>query len=251
MSTPPSSQHFSDLNDLRIAAAASFADLLPEYSGSKAANYERKRTGRKWCAENKAIARLLATVPPGTRTLDVPVGTARFLNFYKARKFNVVGVDASVDMISQAQLAAHSTAAEITLVEGDILALPFEHREFELIVCIRFLNLIGWSGVQSVVKELARVCGGRLIIGVRLFAAPGNRGRGPLALLRSVVRATGLPVLRARRRRQVVHSEQDLLTQFSELGLDILHKCYVERRWDGTDYLIFMLQAASVTRKLH
>jgi len=87
-----------------------FDALSTAYFGVNALRYNERRTFKKrWRDEQSAISDLLAQLPDGLRSLDVPVGTGRTFEFYKTKRFRVSGVDISPDMLSQTA----ATAAEL------------------------------------------------------------------------------------------------------------------------------------------
>lgn len=233
---------FAASANIPAAAEVSFGSLSTRYAGRNAENYELQRSGAKWVSEDRAIEQLLKHVGEGATILDVPVGTGRFFRYFKARKFNTYGVDISADMIAQARANAERIEARVRIIESDILSLPYDDDSFDLVMCIRFLNLIDWQGAGLVLHELTRVSRDKMIIGVRYFTPPSDLQARPADLLRLAMRLTGIPRYLAYRRGLVFHEKQ-LLTKLTErLGLEVLYKSYVERRWDGTDYVIMLLR---------
>ena len=224
------------------AAPVSFGNLSTRYAGRKAENYERQRSGKKWVSENRAVEQLLTYVREGSSILDVPVGTGRFFPYFNARKFKTFGVDTSADMIAQARANAERIGARVRLIEGNILSLPYDDDTFDLVMCIRFLNLIDWQGVDSVLHELTRVSRDKIMIGVRYITPFSDLQAPPADLLRLAMRLAGIPRHLARRRKLVFHEKPSLNKLLDNLGMDVLHRSYVERRWDGTDYVILLLR---------
>lgn len=230
-----------DLQGARGGGAA-FGNLARRYSADNAEAYELRRLGQKWTSENLAVERLLARVPEGSRILDVPVGTGRFFPWFKARNFDTVGLDASPDMIVQAKANADRLGMPVRLEKGDILAIGAEGGTYDLVVCIRFLNLIDWAGVDAALRELARVSNRHVIIGIRCFTPISCLQCDLGGLVRLSMRLLGVPQLLARRRELVFHDPQSLAALYDSLGLRLLDAELVERRWDGTDYAILMLE---------
>lgn len=224
------------------AAAVSFGNLSTRYAGRNAENYERQRSGTKWVSEDRAVEQLLTHVGEGSSILDVPVGTGRFFPYFSARKFKIYGADTSVDMIARARSNAERIGARVHLIESDILSLPYDDDTFDLVICIRFLNLIDWQGVGLVLHELTRVSRDKIMIGVRYFTPFSDLWARPADLLRLAMRLAGIPRYLARRRWLVFHEKQSLTKLLDSLGVEVLHRRYVERRWDGTDYVILLLR---------
>lgn len=216
--------------------------MSTRYAGRNAENYERQRSGKKWVSEDRAVEQLLTHVGKGSSILDVPVGTGRFIPFFNARKFKTYGVDASADMIAQARTNAERIGARVRLIKGDILSLPYDDDTFDLVTCIRFLNLIDWRGVDLVLHELTRVSRDKIMIGVRYFTPFSDLQARPADLLRLAMRLIWFPRYVAHRRQLVFHDKQSLTKLLDSLGVEVLDRSYVERRWDGTDYVILLLR---------
>jgi len=69
------------------------------------------------------------------RVLDVAVGTGRNLAHYSADVTEVVGIDLSPGMLSQARTAASRASFPVELHEGDARHLPFSEADFDTVVC--------------------------------------------------------------------------------------------------------------------
>lgn len=219
-----------------------FGRLSTKYLGSAAENYEAERLGTKWAAEQQAVEELLRDVPERTKTLDVPVGTGRLIEYHKSRSFAAHGVDVSPDMLSEARARAEAIDADVELSLGDIRHLPFPDKSFDLVVCLRFLNWIDAAGVEAAVKELARVSNERLLLGIRYVTPFQDLGASGPDLIRMASCSVGLGRLRAKRWGLVFHDKRFVDQLFDRTGLDICDSRHVERRWDGTDYVFFRLR---------
>jgi ubiquinone/menaquinone biosynthesis C-methylase UbiE len=140
--------------------------LAEKYHGETASSYDAEREGSPgWQFEQEAVEAQLGTLPAGSRVLDVPVGTGRFLSAYERHGFEAVGVDVSTSMIAEAQ--KKFPGAELR--EGSILELPFPDDSFDCVVCVRFLNWIGGDVLDRAVAELARVSRGAIICDITTF----------------------------------------------------------------------------------
>ena len=95
------------------------------------------------------------------RALDSGCGTGALAFALAPLVREVVGVDKSIDLLEAARAAA---PANVTLLEGDAAALPFEVGEFDLAGCLRVLHHV--HRPELVVSELARVTrpGGRVLV---------------------------------------------------------------------------------------
>ena len=226
----------------------SFAKVATKYVGQTAEEYDRVRAGRKWDSEHDAIEQLLAFVPEGSAVLDIPVGTGRLFPYFDARRFDVCGADVSVDMLAQAKAAARR-CGRIRLQQADIRSVPFADGSFDLVLCLRFLNMIDSVELELPLREMARVSRDKLLIGIRyvtpysdLEATPADAARllaRPIRLARWLShRAFG------NRYDVVAHHKRFLCELLDRLGLKIVQTRYVERRWDNTDYVLWLLRKA-------
>lgn len=93
---------------------------------------------------------LLSLVEPaGTRILDIATGTGRFAELLHDRGADVVGLDASSEMLSSDSSAHH--------VVGDARALPFADDAFDISVSMRFVHLLRRAEIPLFIREVARV----------------------------------------------------------------------------------------------
>lgn len=146
--------------------------LKSKYTGETAKTYENGRQPTEhWRREQRVVRMLLerSTVEAGNLLLDVPVGTGRFFPSYKKFGYQTIGVDASSDMLSEAQKKADDIDyRDVELMEGDILDLPLRDDAAYLSVCIRLMNWFDFPTFQQALRELRRVSSHELIVGVRL-----------------------------------------------------------------------------------
>jgi len=233
----------------------SFETLATKYSGATAAEYERDRVGKKWNAEHEAIEELLKCVPIDSTVLDVPIGTGRLLPYLKMRDFDISGVDISQDMLTQAKAAARSIGLAVQFVQADVRSIPFEDDSFDLVVCIRFLNLVDERGLEIVLSELARLSHHRLLIGIRYISSLSDFRVTP----RDFARLLARPVWIARwvfhlvfgyRKNAKAHQQAFVLRAIRRLGLKISELRHVERRWDSTDYVLLLLEKPDIRHPL-
>lgn len=219
-----------------------FDTLASKYVGEVAATYNQRRTLPRWDKEQAAIGELMKHGRKGIRVLDVPVGTGRVFPFYQRLEAEVTGLDISQDMLSVAAEYAAELRFDLELREGDIRSLPFGNSTFELVTCIRFLNWVDLSGVRQSFSELARVCSDQMLIGTRhktvfrdLRPTRADAGR-MLKLLRHY------PEENERRKGLVYHTRLQMRRVFKEFGFEVKDFRQTDRRWDGTDYMIYLLQ---------
>jgi len=111
--------------------------------------------------EEPVVRELVGSLPPG-RTLDAACGTGRHAAHLAARGHDVVGVDATPEML----VRAGANVPSARFVEGDLRALPLASATFDLVVC--GLALAHLADLVAPVQELARVArpGGRVVVSV-------------------------------------------------------------------------------------
>lgn len=105
----------------------------------------------------KALSRIVGV---GATVLEPGVGTGRIALPLTAAGCRVVGVDVSEQMLSALSGRA---PAELTLVRGDITALPFSENAFDAAVCVHVLHLVDSRTVLARLMELVRP-GGSIIL---------------------------------------------------------------------------------------
>lgn len=131
------------------------------FSKARADEYERQARRRGlWQPEQELIERILRELPPGSRVLDAPVGTGRFLRVCAERGLEVTGIDASPHMVRKAK--ARGPKADIRV--GDIFNLDAPDQAFDLVLSIRFLHLIDEADAPLAWRELSRVARDRVIV---------------------------------------------------------------------------------------
>jgi SAM-dependent methyltransferase len=149
-----------------------------KYVGAVAAQYDDKREEQpRWHEEQAIIEQVLDEFSPGTKILDVPFGTGRFLKKYVDMRFEVIGVDVSKDMLAQA--AEKLVDGEITcsLYQGDIRDLSdIRDKAIDVTVMTRMTRWLSPTELASVMKELGRITRKEIILTARianhLYARP-------------------------------------------------------------------------------
>lgn len=122
-----------------------------KYAGAMARNYDRDReSSPKWQFEQRAVETTISRLGPVRTLLDVPVGTGRFLSFYRAHGIDAEGVDLSRDMIEIARMKVPSAR----LAVGDLFELRRD-RKWDCVVCVRFLNWLTTSRLESAMSILS------------------------------------------------------------------------------------------------
>ncbi len=219
--------------------------LKNHYYKDVAVDYEKNRShSRKWQAEQRVVEDLLRGLPAGTRLIDVPVGTGRFLPFYTQKNFIVEGIDISADMLGMARQQESIGNLSLTLNTGDIFALAHRDGNFDAAVCMRFLNLVSTPAMEKALTELGRVAPKAVIAGIRhlvpLQTLDLSTPEGISTLLRQIVSR----ITKRLQGKITLHRPEQIQSAFDKAGLTVLRKECVERRADGTEYFIYVLQRA-------
>jgi len=219
-----------------------FDALATKYVGEIAAAYDERRTLPRWDPEQAAIGELLQHVRKRVRVLDVPVGTGRVFPFYQQLEAKVTGLDVSRDMLSVAAKNASELGFDVDLRWGDIRSLPFEDSAFELVTCIRFLNWVDLDGVRQSFEELSRVCSNQMLIGTRHKAVFRDLRPTPSDARRMLKLLRRFPQKNERTKGLVYHTRLEMSRVFEDFGFEVQDVRQTDRRWDGTDYMIYLLQ---------
>lgn len=99
--------------------------------------------------DRKERETLLSLVEPdGKKVLDIATGTGRFARTLSDNGGDVVGIDASREMLR---------GGEAEYVQGDALRLPFKNKGFDVAVSMRFLHLLEEEQIIGFIEEVARV----------------------------------------------------------------------------------------------
>jgi SAM-dependent methyltransferase len=111
------------------------------------------------------VRRLLGPFSGNEVALDAGCGTGSLAFALAPHVAEVVGVDVRADYLEAARASA---PANVRLVEGDVMALPFGYAEFDLGCCHRVLHHV--RRPELAVSELARVTrpGGKILIADQL-----------------------------------------------------------------------------------
>lgn len=211
--------------------------LSETYTGATASDYEDKRSqSGKWQAENDAVRGLLASLPPHSRIVDVPVGTGRFLEMYREAGLAATGVDVSQDMLREAAAKEPPSGSAATLLAASIFALPFPDAHFDAALCVRLLNWLDVPDLRLALAELARVSRTHVIAGIR------SNARKP-GLLETLFRRRSVAVSGGKRTsKTIVHDKADIADAFRAAGLTIVRQTTVPFGQPGTDYVIHLLK---------
>jgi ubiquinone/menaquinone biosynthesis C-methylase UbiE len=139
-----------------------------KYRGRKAETYEdiRKKQAR-WNLENETVGAWIAELKPRT-VLDVPVGTGRFFEDYAKASCTVLGIDISEAMLDLAKKKLRGAKAKhIQLEQGSATNLEVKDKSADMVICVRFLDLIDQDGMRATVKEICRVAKKNIVCTIR------------------------------------------------------------------------------------
>jgi SAM-dependent methyltransferase len=138
------------------------------FYGERAEQYLARKATDTWHQESDAMVELLLDVPDGGRVLDVPFGTGRYNPLFNAKNMQIVGVDASSEMLEAACAAlggAEYQRCELHVARAD--RMPLADASFDLLVCCRFLTSSTLETALQCLPEFRRVCSGMAIIFLR------------------------------------------------------------------------------------
>ncbi|MCP5006194.1 MAG: class I SAM-dependent methyltransferase [Planctomycetes bacterium] len=140
-----------------------------KYTGIFASKYNERRISEPiWDREQDAFKKCLRSLPDKTTIIDIPIGTGRFIEFYKELGFKAQGVDISKDMLREAQKTAEKASYHMEYIHGDALNLPQNESECDYVVCARLLNWVPFHVLVSMLKEFMRVSKKGMILQIRV-----------------------------------------------------------------------------------
>ena len=167
-----------------------------KFHGNEAEIYDADREDTdKWRVEQKIIEDWLSELPEGTRIIDAPVGTGRFLRHMIDRKLQFVGIDIQFDMRAQAALkilpregvehwveqcnaqGGRDIPLRIKghglLMKGDVLKLPLEDKSADVAIACRITRWMmgnhGPDGICTMLREFQRVTRSKIILTARVY----------------------------------------------------------------------------------
>jgi phosphatidylethanolamine/phosphatidyl-N-methylethanolamine N-methyltransferase len=95
-------------------------------------------------------------IPPGSKVLEVGVGTGLSLDAYP-HNIDVVGIDLSEDMLAQAERKRQRNGwNHIQLRQMDALNLDFPDESFDYVMAFHVVSVVPDS--ERLLKEIVRVC---------------------------------------------------------------------------------------------
>lgn len=156
--------------------------------------WEQRYTRRSFRRREGLVESVLDEIDvEGSRWLDAGCGTGRLAAALARRDAEVVGIDASFEMLSHGRMLSEGSASRGAPVLGDVANLPFPDRSFDGVLCMSVLEYLDVP--IHALQEFHRV----LRPGGRMIASQANR--------RSAIRlALRLGYKLANRPEWVVHS---------------------------------------------
>jgi ubiquinone/menaquinone biosynthesis C-methylase UbiE len=204
-------------NDLVRASFASDAESFAERSSALVPDITER------------AARLLAPLRGDERALDVGTGAGALALGLAPLVGEVVGCDIVPELLVEARKLA-AELANVSFIEGDVLALPFEDASFDVVGTFRTLHHV--NRLERALEELVRVTkpSGRLLIIDQLASSDRVRARDmdeferlrdsshartfPDREMRGLFDANGLVLLR----QEIVATERDLEASLDRAG---------------------------------
>ncbi len=139
-------------------------DVAEDYDFHRWGSPERARRNlRKW----RAIQAALARTDGVGRVLDLPCGTGRFTGQLAECGYDVVGADISLEMMQIARRKLGVVPGIHGFVRADAESLPLGDGSVDCVMSIRFLHHIDPDTRVRILREMARVSTGWLILDYR------------------------------------------------------------------------------------
>lgn len=149
-----------------------------KYTGEIAQGYDAKRIGdAKWQIEQDLIEGMLSGIPEGAIVLDCPVGTGRFLPFYVEKKFQILGMDISADMLNEAAKKVDPSKARGELRLGDVRSTGLPDKSVDCAVNCRISRWLSPEDNMKMFREMQRVSRHFIIWTARVANHPHARSK--------------------------------------------------------------------------
>ena len=214
------------------------SNLLNEYSGDKAVNYEAIRTkSPRWKSEVQAMEKLLSATSPKV-VLDCPFGTGRWIPQYQAIGAEIIGIDLSEGMLKEAEDKLKSTGntkiLKSHLIKGSIFDIQASDLPVQpdLIACIRFVNWISFDDLEKTVSVLSKLPAKKMILGASVI--PSEASTLQRMKLQAALKVTNF---RTRDKPpQYVHEEQALINLLKNHQWKVIEKLPIFKNASRTNY---------------
>jgi len=116
------------------------------------ATWEAVHAQREWGRyPPEELVRFMARrVPVGAQVLDLGCGSGACLWYLAREGYRPTGIDGSASACARA-------SAYAPVVQGDLIALPFEDASFDVAIDICAIQHNGWDETRAIVREVIRV----------------------------------------------------------------------------------------------
>ena len=210
--------------------------LAKKYYDDMCHTYEDLRANTyKWLREQKIVHDFLTRFPRGTKVLDIPIGTGRFIEFYEKFDFALTGVDISDHMLEKAKNKPKILNANFET--GNIFSLDHADDSFSLVVCIRFMDWVSENDLEKAFTELARVTKGAIIVNIPTYTQLADIRPYSLSAFLRLIRQYKLRFYLARTRSDsVIHKKSSIKRIVEQLGLYVDDKVCIDHNY-GRDWL--------------
>jgi len=107
--------------------------------------------------QTRAIAKMLQSLPEGSKVLDLACGTGRITEQLLQRRFKVYAGDISQAMLDVARERLSNYPNLVSLQKMDAEAICAADDEFDYTVCIKLMHLVPPQVRVRMLKEISRV----------------------------------------------------------------------------------------------
>jgi ubiquinone/menaquinone biosynthesis C-methylase UbiE len=155
-------------------------DAKYNYKGNIARRYNKLRISEsKWIKEQDIFDSILGSFRAGTCIIDVPLGTGRFIPFYKKYNLECQGVDISDDMLREARTEAAFHKYDMQFIKSSADKLPQADSTCDYVICARLLNWVPLPILETMVREFCRVSRAGLVLEIRVSSESVNHKLEP------------------------------------------------------------------------
>lgn len=200
------------------------------YSGERAAVYDTVRSGKPiWESEQSVLSPLiLSSFKDGSTILDIAGGTGRWLDCYRQLNAKVILLDASADMLREAEAKFVANELPVQLVTDDaVFGAPFPRADYA--ISTRFLNWIAFRKVDRVLARVREAGIKKFVFSVRLVEGQASIVDRLKARRRKWKRNYQRFTGRREKGYYFIHSEKRLLQALDRHGLKIERRECMER----------------------
>ncbi len=127
----------------------------------------RLRNRRKLAAIQRALSTAAELGYEIRNVIDIPCGTGRLVPLFIDNKISFTGADISREMMEVSRNRFGNSGLLNGMVRCDAESMPFRDRSFDSVVSIRFMFHVPREVRHNILKEMARISKGWLIIDYR------------------------------------------------------------------------------------